>query len=93
MNAPRSKNVTVGGREFVVKPMLGKTARDLASSEVPNGMDGLVKVVALVLQRTAPEVTAEWLLENGDVAEYGDVMAALAEVSGGAASKGEAVGP
>ena len=93
MNAPRSKQVVVGGREFVVRPMLGKTARDLAATEVPNGMDGLVKVVALVLQRTDPTVTAEWLLENGDVAEYGDVMAALSEVSGGAASKGEAAGP
>lgn len=93
MNAPRSKTVKVGGKEFVVRPMLGKTARDLASAETPAGMDGLVKVVALVLQRTAPEVTAEWLLENGDVAEYGDVMAALSEVSGGVASKGEAVSP
>jgi hypothetical protein len=91
MNAPRSKTITVGGREFVVRPLLAKVARDLADVK-GEGMDQLVSVCALVLCRMAPDITPGWLMENADVAELGDVMAALSEVTAGK-SKGEAVGP
>jgi hypothetical protein len=93
VNGPRSKNVTVGGREFVVRPMLVRVAEELQEDTTPDGIPKMCKVVAAILQRTAPDVTAEWLRENADVPELGDVMKALSEVSGGTASKGEAAAP
>jgi hypothetical protein len=93
VNGPRSKNVTVGGREFVVRPMLVRVAEELQADKGEDGIPKMCRVVAAVLQRTAPDVTAEWLRENADVPELGDVMLALSEVSGGTASKGEATAP
>ena len=93
MSAPRSKNVMVGGREFVVRPMLVKVAEEIQADTTEDGLPKMRKVVALILQRTAPDVTAEWLRDNADVPELGDVMVALNEVSRASASKGEAVGP
>ena len=93
MSAPRSKNVTVGGREFVVRPLLVRVAEEIQGDTTPDGLAKLLKITAATLQRTAPDVTIEWLRDNGDVPELTDVMNALAEVSGGAPNKGEAVGP
>ena len=93
MDAPRSKAVTVGGREFVVRPLLGRVARELQHLKREDNVGELAATVAAVLKRTAPDVTEEWLLENGDMAEYGEVMQALAEVSGGKKSPGEVPAP
>ena len=93
MNAPRSKTVTVGGREFVVRPPLVETQRKL-ETELPEGWDGLVERVRLILSRTAPDVTSEWLNKNADVMEMSDVTAALQEVIGmKKAAPGEAPAP
>jgi actin-like ATPase involved in cell morphogenesis len=94
MEAHRSKKVEVGGREFVVRPLRGKVARDvLPAIKRETQLDELVATVKVVLERTAPDVTEEWLLENGDLGEYRDVMEALKEVSGGKAEQGEAKAP
>ena len=50
-------------------------------------------IVARILQRMAPDVTSEWLANNGDTAEFADVIQALTEVSGGTDAKGEAPAP
>ena len=81
MNAPRSKTVSVGGREFVVRPPLVETQRRL-ETETGDGWDGVVERVRLVLSRTAPDVTAEWLDKHADIAELRDVMETLQVVLG-----------
>ena len=95
MEAVRRKTVEVGGREFVVRPLLGVVARDFYGIERPDEHTRLAAMVAKVLERTAPEVTEDWVLKNGDMAEYRDVMEALNEVTNGkkTAPAGEATGP
>jgi len=75
--------VTVGGREFVVRPMLGATQREMETAPPVSNTDGVVAFVAAILKRTAPEVSVEWLLANGDTTEYTDVMEAFREVTTG----------
>ena len=93
MSAPRSKNVMVGGREFVVRPLLVRVAEEIQEDTGEEGFPKTCRIVAKVLQRTAPDVTGEWLHDNADVVELNDVMETLREVSGYSASKGEVVSP
>ena len=95
MNGPRSKNVTVGGREFVVRPALGIVQRELETTPPPTDTVGVCDWCAKVLKRGAPDITPQWLMENGDTAEYGDVIAAFVEVTTGkkATQPGEAPAP
>lgn len=93
MSAPRSKTVVVGGREFVVRPLIWRVAEEVRVMAADGGQANTPEVVARVLQRMAPDVTAEWLANNGDTAEFADVIQALTEVSGGSATKGEAPAP
>ena len=95
MEAVRRKTVAVGGREFVVRPLLGIVARDFYAIERADEHTRLAAMVTKVLERTASDVTEEWVLANGDMAEYRDVMEALNEVTNGkkTASTGEATGP
>lgn len=95
MSAPRSKNVMVGGREFVVRPLLGAVLKEIQAAPPADNIDGMVSMVAKVLQRTAPDVTEAWLLQHGDSAEYTDVIEALREVTNSkrGASQGEAPAP
>ena len=92
--APRQKSVVVGGREFVVRPLRGVVAREFGSIDRGNEVDTLVAMCATVLVRMAPDVTEAWLLDNGDMGEYRDVMNALRVVTHGPeAVPGEAKAP
>ena len=73
--------MVVGGREFVVRPPLVETQRQL-EMETAEGWEGVVERVRLILSRTAPDVTVEWLDKNADVTELRDVMEALQVVLG-----------
>jgi hypothetical protein len=93
MNAPRSKVVTVGGREFVVRPPLVETQVQI-ESVTGEGWEGVVERARLILSRTAPDLTVEWLAKNADVVELRDVMEALQVVLGvKGSSTGEAPAP
>lgn len=95
MGAPRSKNVMVGGREFVVRPLISRVADEVRASPPDGSHRSMCAVAAKVLQRMAPDVTAEWLYDNADTLEITDVLAACNEVSGkgGGPSEGEAPAP
>lgn len=95
MSGPRSKTVVVGGREFVVRPLLGITQKEIESSPPTSDTDGVVALCAKILHRTAPDITSEWLLMNGDQTEYADILAALREVTTGKkdAPPGEVAAP
>lgn len=87
----------VGGREFVVAPVLGKVQRELEIAPAPTNTDGIVKWIVQVLNggRVSQPVTEEWLIENGITTEYGDVISAFVEVTTGkkAPQPGEAPAP
>jgi hypothetical protein len=94
VSAPRSKNVTVGGREFVVKPLINRVADEVRGMKLDGSHRAVCEVAAKVLQRTAPDVTAEWLYDNTDTVEANYILEVANEVSskdGGA--KGEAPAP
>ena len=94
MGMERSKAVTVGGREFVVRPLLVKVAKEIGQrKEGDDSFDWLVKMVTKALQRTAPDVTEAWVVENADVAELNDVAQALNDISAMVPKKGEAQSP
>ena len=95
MSAPRSKTITVGGREFVVKPLINRVADEVRAAKYDGSHRATCEVAAKVLQRTAPDVTADWLYENTDTTEVTYVLEVCNEVSGNgsASGKGEAPAP
>ncbi len=93
MSAPRSKVVSVGGREFTVRPLIWRVAEEIRSMPASGAQGSTPEVCARILQRMAPDVTAEWLANNADTVEMLDVVRALNEVSGGPTTQGEAPAP
>ena len=85
--------MVVGGREFVVRPLIWRVAEEVRAMGSAGAQANTCDIVARILQRMAPDVTADWLANNGDTAEFADVIQALTEVSGGTAAKGEAPAP
>lgn len=94
MSAPRSKTVSVGGREFVIRPLINRVADEVRTMKLDGSHRSVCEVVAKILQRTAPDVTAEWLYDNVDTSETSYVLDVANEVSGkGDMAKGEAPAP
>ena len=73
--------------------MLMRVADELRQGTFDGSQQSQCEQAAKILHRTAPDITAAWLMDNADTTEITEVFEALREVSGRPGVPGEAPAP
>jgi hypothetical protein len=101
-----SDTVTIGGKHFEVKPLNLKSLKKLAEkgylqklSTIGNAaldsdqLEAVIQTITVTLNRSYPDVTAEWVEDNVEVQDIAVVLTAIMAASGFRATDSKVVSP